>query len=55
MPDISIEIEVWCSCGNGLCNKSHGDTKYGRPCIIVEPCERCIDNAYDKGLAEGQE
>lgn len=44
-----LEFEVWCSCGNGLCNQTK-DTKGG---IIVEPCEKCLDNAFEKGRNDG--
>lgn len=53
----SLEFEVWCSCGNGLCNQ----TKEVRGGIEVEPCEKCLDEAradghdagYDEGYNEG--
>jgi len=49
----SIEFEVWCSCGAGLCNQ----TKDVRGGIQVEPCENCLEKArdegYDKGYSEG--
>ncbi len=53
---VEIEFEVWCSCGNGLCNQtSDHRTKKG---IIVEPCELCLkksrDEGYDEGLDEGR-
>ena len=50
-----IEFEIWCSCGNGLCNQTR-DVKGG---ISVEPCENCLENAkdegYNTGYKEGQE
>ncbi len=49
----AIEFEVWCSCGNGLCNQC-SETRGG---IAVEPCEKCIEEAktegYDEGYDEG--
>ena len=53
----SLEFEVWCSCGNGLCNQTK-DVMGG---IEVEPCDRCLDEArvdghdagYDEGYNEG--
>jgi len=58
MPEISIEIEVWCSCGEGLCNQSTGDSGRRGPNITVEPCERCLVRArnegYDKGYDEAK-
>jgi len=44
-----VEFEVWCSCGNGLCNQTK-DIKGG---IEVEPCEKCLDNSYGDGHDEG--
>lgn len=47
----TIEFEVWCSCGNGLCNQ----TKEKKGGIIVEPCEKCLDRAHRDGHEEGYE
>ena len=44
-----LEFEVWCSCGNGLCNQTT-DVKGG---ISVEPCEKCLDKAHGEGYDEG--
>ena len=46
-----IEFEVWCSCGNGLCNQT-SETRGG---ISVEPCEKCLDVARSEGYEEGHE
>jgi len=40
-----LEFEVWCSCGNGLCNQCK-EVKGG---ISVEPCERCLEAARNEG------
>ena len=45
----SIEFEVWCSCGNGLCNQTR-DVKGG---IEIEPCEKCLDRVHSEGYDEG--
>lgn len=45
----AVEFEVWCSCGEGLCNQST-DVKGG---IKVEPCEKCLSVARDEGHDEG--
>ena len=45
----SIEFEVWCSCGNGLCNQ----TKEVKGGIQVEPCEKCLESAREEGREEG--
>ncbi len=56
MPEISIDVEVWCSCGEGLCSQSSAEYR-GRG-IVVEPCEKCLEVArtggYDEGYEEGQ-
>lgn len=52
-------FEVYCSCGNGLCNQTRVETKGSRNRVTIEPCEKCLDNAkeegdtagYDRGLA----
>ncbi len=59
MPTINVDFEVWCSCGNGLCNQT-SNKKGG---IKIEPCQECLDAAeekgydrgYDKGLEDGRE
>ena len=61
MPVIEMDLEVYCSCGAGLCNQSHQKhNKHGS--ITVEPCKKCIDAAeekahqkgHDEGYAEGK-
>jgi len=50
MPTLNnIEFEVWCSCGNELCNQTK-DVKGG---IEVEPCEKCLDRVNAEGYDEG--
>jgi hypothetical protein len=44
-----IEIEVWCSCGNGLCSQ----TKVSGTSLTVDPCEECLEEAHDEGKADG--
>lgn len=57
MPVIEIDVEVWCSCGEGLCNQSSVH-RTGRG-VVVEPCEKClekaVDDGYDKGYSKGCE
>ena len=45
-----IEIEVYCSCGNGLCNQTTYKHTYRRleRCFIVDPCENCLEKAREK-------
>jgi len=45
----SVEFEVWCSCGNGLCNQTK-DVKGG---FEVEPCEKCLEKAKEDGRDSG--
>lgn len=44
-----IEFEIWCSCGEGLCNQAT-EIRGG---ISVEPCEKCIERARDEGYNDG--
>jgi len=53
MPEISIDIEIFCSCGAGLCNKSSDSSRRGRPSFTVEPCETCLAKYYDEGYDKG--
>ena len=53
MPTIEVELEVWCSCGNGLCNQS--SVKTGRYLgITVEPCEKCLAAAREDGYEKAR-
>lgn len=47
----SLEFEVWCSCGQGLCSQCE-DVKGG---ISVEPCEKCLKKARDEGYDDGHD
>ena len=53
MPELRVEFEVWCSCGEGLCGQT--TTKLGRsgPEIVIEPCSKCKDLAYKTGYNKG--
>jgi len=59
MPEVNVEIEVYCSCGEGLCSQStSGNTqRRNQPYITVEPCQKCLgsveDKSYEKGYSEG--
>lgn len=50
MPDVSVNIEVWCSCGKGLCDQS-GPRGQG---VEVKPCPDCMQDNYDEGYSDGQ-
>lgn len=51
-----LEFEVYCSCGEGLCNQvTEGRTRgRGMPFITIEPCPHCIEVAKDEAR-EGEE
>jgi len=51
MPEFLVDFEVWCSCGEGLCRQS--DTKGFN--VTIEPCQKCIGQAYDEGYEKGYE
>ena len=55
MPALELEFEVYCSCGEGLCQQTtEGQTRgRGMPFITVEPCEHCISEAHDKIYDKG--
>ena len=45
----SLEFEVYCGCGEGLCNETvvKGGT------VTVGPCSRCKEFNYEEGYTEG--
>jgi len=47
MPKVEFGIE--CSCGEDLA----GNTKDGGYIIVVIPCEKCLDKAFDDGYKKG--
>ena len=54
MPEFTVEIEVYCSCGEGLCNQSDAQQPFRQSRrVVVEPCKRCIDAAKSEGYDEG--
>jgi len=53
MPEISIDIEVWCSCGEGLCGQSETKTTRWGSGIVVSPCQKCMDAQYENGVDDG--
>lgn len=56
MPTITndIDFEVFCSCGNGLCNQTTVEYNRGVPYITIKPCDRCLEKAVSKGYDEGR-
>lgn len=55
MPEMSVAFEVYCSCGNGLCNQT--DVSWGPrgSSVTVTPCENCIQEAESRGHTKGYE
>lgn len=57
MPILEVEFEVVCRCGAGLCNQTTVGKRGGiyslQQYVTIEPCERCMDAAHDKGYEEG--
>ena len=54
MPGVEVNIEIYCSCGEGICNHTVGGTDYrGNPIFTVEPCEKCLERAKEEGRDEG--
>jgi len=53
----SLDFEVFCSCGRGLCNQSEVQSGRWSPKVVVEPCSRCLEEAkqegYDLGYRDG--
>jgi len=58
MPTFDVEFEVFCSCGEGLCNQSVASNTPRGLFVTVEPCEKCktasYDEGYDKGYADAE-
>ena len=57
MTDITVNVEIYCSCGEGLCNQTDGTVTRNRrePCFIVEPCTKCMTTEYERGETAGRE
>jgi hypothetical protein len=53
-PDaVEIEFEVYCECGEGLCNQTTVDDRRGLR-ITIEPCEACLEKAADAAREEAE-
>jgi hypothetical protein len=52
-----VEIEVYCSCGEGLCRQTKSGETRGRvqPFFEVSPCEKCLEKAREEGQDAGYE
>lgn len=65
MPEVNVNVEVYCTCGAGLCNQTESKLTRSRreACFIVAPCESCLgqarregeDAGYNRGCAEAHE
>jgi hypothetical protein len=53
MPTFQLDFEVLCACGAGLCSVSRVSYNRGYPQVKVEPCERCLEKAENKGFENG--
>ena len=40
MPTLAHDFEVYCACGNGICNNTAVNDK--RQQLIIEPCKKCM-------------
>lgn len=47
---VSVDFEVTCSCGYGLCNDTAVKYLPRGIRLVVEPCQHCIDRAIDKAI-----
>jgi len=53
MPEFTLDFEVHCSRGAGLCATSRVSYSRGCPQVEVEPCEICLEKAENKGFDKG--
>lgn len=53
MPKIAVDVSIYCSCGEGLCNQSTPGSNRQGAFITVEPCQKCLGKAKDDGKDEG--
>lgn len=53
MPELSVDFDVYCSCGAPLCDQTDvSQDRYGAK-LTVEPCQKCLDEARDNGFNDG--
>lgn len=57
MPEFSLEFEVYCECGEGLCLQSttRSSRQRGMPQVVVRPCEKCLQSRYEQGFDAGED
>ena len=51
MAEITVNIEVWCTCGSPLCHTVRDMPGAGN--ITVGPCVTCVELAREEGRDEG--
>jgi hypothetical protein len=56
--EIDVDFEVYCVCGNGLCNSTSDISRGGKNKIEVDLCPLCLTEklreAYDEGYEDGK-
>ena len=55
MPLLELEFEVFCSCGNGMCNSTTEGRNGHSQFIEVEPCGKRLEASRNEGYNEGYE
>lgn len=55
MPTFELNFEVFCSCGEGLCNNSQEGSNGHSQYIEIEPCQKCLAKSYEEGVDYGYE
>jgi len=58
MPALELEFEVYCTCGEGLCNQVTEEGKTPNremPYITVAPCKHCLERAREEGHEKGHD
>ena len=54
MPEIEVNIELYCAqCGAGICGLGVATITRGVPSFRIDPCEKCIGKADEKGYDRG--
>jgi hypothetical protein len=53
--EIKLNLEVYCSCGEGLCQQTEACMAMRNAYIIVKPCKKCIEKALQKYVEENEE
>lgn len=56
MPDISVEIELYCdTCGDGICGTGVATYTRRQPAFRIPACQICVDRAYERGRSDGED